>query len=112
MRKYGLILVSLLVLALSGCEGRANDNVIASIFIGNELLMLLVSLFIIITSVIALSSESGLMFYAKLFRRRRRWFGYREITEFDLVMSKISAWISVVLGVLIFIFSIYYLVFY
>ncbi len=108
--KNGLFFASMvLLIGLTGCEGTANNNIVAEIFIGNEWGMVLLSIILILPSIFAILTEKGTRFYVAFFRRRRRFWQNNEITEFDLVMAKFSAYITLVLGVFIFAFSLYYL---
>ena len=112
MRKLSIFYVLTLLLLLTGCEGTANNNMISDIFIGNEWVMILVSILLIVPAIFAITSERGLHFYARTLRRRgRRWFN-SEISEFDLTMAKFSAILAIIIGSLIFFFSSYYLIFY
>ena len=107
--KKGLLYVSLvLLIGLTGCEGTANNNIVADIFIGNEWEMLLVSIILIVPSIFGIITEKGTRFYVAFFRRRRRFWQNNEITAFDLVMAKFSAYITLGLGVFMFVFSLYY----
>jgi hypothetical protein len=111
--KKRLSIASLLVLiVLTGCEGTANNNIIADIFIGNEWMTLLLSIFLIVPSIYAITSEQGVHFYVAIFRRRRRFWDSRDITEFDLIMAKFSAYITLVLGGFGLLMSLYYLILY
>jgi hypothetical protein len=112
MKKAFLLLALALLIGLTGCEGTANNNFVADLFIGNEWMMLLVSAILIIPSIFAVTSEGGLHFYARTFRSRRGLWRRHEITEFDLTMAKLSAYLTLVLGGLILLFSLYYLLFY
>lgn len=110
--KKGFLLRSLLLLiVLTGCEGTAKNNFIADIFIGNEWTMFFLSVILMVPSIFAVTSEQGLLFYAAVFRRRRRFWQSRELTEHDLTMAKFSAYLTLIAGGFIFLFSVYYLIF-
>lgn len=56
--KKGLLFASLvLLIGLTGCEGIANNNIVADIFIGNEWGMLLVSIILIVPSIFAITKK-------------------------------------------------------
>ncbi len=111
--KKRFFLISLMVLfLLTGCEGTANNNLISSIFIGNEWKALLLSVFMIVSSLFAILSEKGLQFFLSLLRGRRHYWQSREITESDLTLARFGAYITIVLGGFGFLMSLYYLIFY
>lgn len=111
MKKYALIISLFLLLTLQGCEGTANNNVVADIFIGQELLMFFLFMLMIVLSIIGITSEKGLLFYAKMIRRKR-WNYYHEVTNADLTMAAITVWIQLIIGILGFLFASYYLFIY
>lgn len=112
MKKSTVFYVFWILLMLTGCEGTANNNMVSDIFIGNEWVMLLLSIVLIVPSTFAVTSERGLQFYARTLRRRKRLWYHREITEFDLTMARFGAILSIILGVFVLFFSLYYLLFY